>query len=594
MMGQPEPKSSAGTKATASTSEGSLHRTRPFPPRLERTRLNGQPPRVRKEPRARLDLCKQHVESSRATLACGLSWMRVKNLKNNRRSKTGEDDAGDGTEQSSTSPYKTPSPAASKGYLQANPALDIGADSPTDSSATLTVESVEVSELDLRHQATGHFDTHMGSMADATQQQTQVYASNGRADSWHDHVDRSVREAVHQRIVEYLKALKPNAPPKVLSKLPGLADRMEEALFKLASSEREYCDQTTLPQRLTLIQQANAKRLLQQQTPVLSPKEKDNGARVNGFPAPARKPLSEEQARVVFSCLQSWRQKLVNMYGAAPWEILPNQILAKVAVYIPATHQELVVCGVRDEQLQRFGNSLLQEIQKIVNALNTNVGASSQLQVNTALLPPRSGSPSTLKRSSPGSAKSSRKGDTTKRTPDNAANKKRKTTENSSPAVRVPVTSGGFLAQPPSFIVPAPVLIRPMDGTSTTPSASSLPALLPSGSLPPASSVSGKKSPFPSSGQQQAFFPRLPMPGAPSHEHDNRMHLLAQGAGQLSKQDFHQSPPHGTDQQLDAKTVELYEKELQTMRWLLQESQREKSQLENEVQCLRQQLQQQQ
>jgi len=58
------------------------------------------------------------------------------------------------------------------------------------------------------------------------------------------------------------------------------------------------------------------------------------------------------------------------------------------------------------------------------------------------------------------------------------------------------------------------------------------------------------------------------------------MHLLAQGAGQLSKQ-----------QQQNAKSLEAYEQEVQSLRWMLHQSQQEKTQLEMEVQRLRAQLQ---
>jgi hypothetical protein len=290
--------------------------------------------------------------------------MRVKKLNTNRRVRAGDDD---GTSSSATgspqqihspsqwaSPTKTSiasySPESDDGSasnandpddsneFRRGDVIEIGADSPTDPTATPSVQSHEVTELDLdRHYLTTA--TNTSDMATTSVPTTKtngptnvgalVPAENEPAATWRDSVDPAVRKGVHEKIVEYLGTLKPNAPPKVLEKLPGLAYRMEENLFKMATSETEYKDQTTLPQRLTLIQQANAKRLLQQQCPPVSPKDKDASA----SPTRSRKPLNEEQARVVFSCLQSWRQKLVNMYGSTPWEILPNTILAKVAVF---------------------------------------------------------------------------------------------------------------------------------------------------------------------------------------------------------------------------------------------------------------------
>ncbi len=362
--------------------------------------------------------------------------------------------------------------------------------------------------------------------------------------SWREQVDQATRELLHQKIVDYLKALKPNAPSKVLVKLPGLAYRMEETLLTLASTIQEYSDQATLPQRLTLIQQANAKRLLQQQAPVVSPKDKEKELR-------HRHALNEDQARVVFSCLQSWRQKLVNMYGATPWEILPNQVLAKVAVFIPSTLQELSVCGLQDEQLQRFGSSLLQEIQKIVNALQSNNGTS-----HLTSLPPRSPSPATIKRPSTSKA-------TTKR--DAMTQKKRKTMD----IARSTTTTAGYNPSA-SYIAPAPVLLRPMEGGTAT----QLPALLPSGPLPSGSTASNANKPSYNTTTTSPFFGR----GPTTHEQDNRMHLLAQGAGQVSQQ------------KQGHVSFDMYVKEIQSLRWLLQESQREKAQMEEELQRLRQQV----
>ncbi|KAJ0407386.1 hypothetical protein ATCC90586_000093 [Pythium insidiosum] len=541
--------------------------------------------------------------------------MRVKKLNVNRpKAKAGEDD-GDADAQNTASADSTSTewaPPGGKTYARsaAPEIIDVGGDSPTDSSATLALQassSAGESESEYHRQA------------------AMVSGDTGNAPSsspsWRDRVERRTREAMHRLIVDYLKNLKPNAPAKVLEKLPGLAYRMEDTLLRVANSEAEYCDQTTLPQRLTLIQQTNAKRLLQQQSPAVSPKDKDGTQRLHG----TRQPLSEEQARVVFSCLQSWRQKLVNMYGATPWEILPNQILAKVAVYIPSTLQELVICGVTNEQLERFGNSLLQEIQKVMNALNTNATATAHLQVVTSNLS-RSASPSGgLKRTSPGSggrASKNAAASTAKRghaTAAGAGNKKRKTTSTAAASASAPtdtsngsmnsveqsmgMPSQGGLLPSNSFLTPSPLFMRSLNTPVTTsgiptsnavPTSSGLPALLPSGPLPAAlasaaaaaaaaAAVASVPSAFnpqqPQQQQQQPpFFPRLQAQGQASHDQDSRMHLLAQGAGQLSKQQ-------------DSRSVEVYEKEIQTLRWLLQESQREKSQLEAEVVRLREQLQ---
>lgn len=479
--------------------------------------------------------------------------MRVKKLNNNRRPKAGDDDAASTSSGGDSEAPWTASASAKDLDVIASPTNATGyrcADSPTDPSAAPALQPHDVSELDLNRQSA----YAAASMANAIATATAAVNGNANTDDWRDRVDRSLREGVHAKIVEYLTSLKPNAPTKVLDKLPGLAYRMEDALFHLAHRENEYCDQSTLPQRLTLIQQANAKRLLQQQCPAVSPKDKD--------PTSTRKPLREEQARVVFSCLQSWRQKLVNMYSAAPWEILPNPILAKVAVFIPATTQELVMCGVPNPQLDRFGNSLLQEIDKIMNALNANANAAAaaaMLQQQHT----RSMSPSATKRPPPTKA--------------HAATKKRKTATAESAA-----SAPRLAAAPPASFLSAASLIRPIDptfiaaATSAAAASTTLPALLPSGPLSSTATRGSSTTPF---------FPRIPVPSSSSMDQsDSRMHLLAQGVGQLSKQHEQQQ-----QQQSSAKSADAYEKEILTLRWLLQESQREKAMLEAEVQRLRQQ-----
>ncbi|GLE02595.1 hypothetical protein PINS_up011436 [Pythium insidiosum] len=572
--------------------------------------------------------------------------MRVKKLNVNRpKAKAGEDDADAdaGADSTTATAEWGPPPSAGtnngaggKTYARsaaASELIDVGGDSPTDSSATLALQASNPAAGDVDNEYHHHQHQHQHQQLHR-QSEMAPHAGSNSSPSWRDRIDRRTREAMHALIVDYLKTLKPNAPAKVLEKLPGLAYRMEETLLRLATSEAEYCDQSTLPQRLTLIQQTNAKRLLQQQSPAVSPKDKDGSSasqRLHG----TRQPLNEEQARVVFSCLQSWRQKLVNMYGATPWEILPNQILAKVAVFIPSTLQELVICGVTNEQLERFGNSLLQEIQKVMNALNTNASATAQLQVATSNLS-RAASPSGLKRTSPGNRggkSASSSAAATKRGGSAASagtgNKKRKTTStaaasssSSAPTAEtatsaalpmapadlsMAMASQGSLLPPNSFLSPSQLFMRTVTSSGIPTSAaaatsSGLPALLPSGPLPPAlasaaaavaaAAAAASASPAfnaqPQQQQQTPFFPRLQAQGQATHQdQDSRMHLLAQGAGQLSKQQHQQQQ----QQQGDVRSVEVYEKEIQTLRWLLQESQREKSQLEAEVARLREQLQ---
>ncbi|KAF1319388.1 Cmgc protein kinase, partial [Globisporangium splendens] len=479
---------------------------------------------------------------------------------------------------------------------------EIGSDSPTDPSGVHPIELHDVDQVHLHHSFGsnsralfaesdhGMVKNHqMSASRDANGRKGVAAASkktNGTAvaATWREQVAHSVRDAIHVRIVEYLKALKPNAPEKVLARVPGLASRMEESLLKLANSQDEYSDLSTLAQRLTSIQQLSAKKLLQQQaaSPRVGPAtaSSNTSSHENGGSVRSTTPLNEDQARFVFQCLQSWRQKLVNMYGVAPWEILPNPILAKVAVYAPSTEQELGVCGVQEDHIARFGSSLLKELQMIcgstASARNASPSSGANHHATTAAAAP---------------AKASRKAESNKR----AADPKKRKTNNLAPAGGEPTNGNSRLAPAPnSFMMPHAAnpgtMIPPSQLLFRPPGMDALPTLLPSASA--GATTSAKKSSFSSSTStttrlsptpllQQPFFSRLPSPGQQQHDgqENNHMHLLAQGAGHMSKQ------------QQDAKTIDMYEKELQTLRWMLHQSQQEKSQLEGEVQRLRHQLQ---
>ncbi|RLN37238.1 hypothetical protein BBJ28_00018396 [Nothophytophthora sp. Chile5] len=544
--------------------------------------------------------------------------MRVKKLNVNRRHKPGEDEAaigiaagGDNEQRRWVSPTK---PALGDFGSAAVTTISSGASSPTDPSSVHPVQSAALRHQQ-QHQHSGEnspsrFQTNSSGLfargsfgaggvvpsSTAKNSGLPVIMANRGGDSassrsnadasqmedWQDVVDRSVREAVHAKIVEILRALKPNAPEKVLERLPGLAYRMEEALFKMATSEAEYSDAATLAQRLTRIQESNAKRLLTQQSPTVVQDNSSNATPhgSNGS-TQTRKPLTEEQVRVVFQHLQTWRQKLVNMYGVAPWEILPNQTLAKVAVYVPSTEQELAVCGVHEEQIARFGSSLVQELQRMCGAYGSK--------------PARKPLKSTA-------AKQTRKSEGKRSAADGLAtgsHKKRKNGELPT-ATRLAPAAPAFAGS--SLMSPSQLLFRP-------PGMDALPTLLPSASMTSggatattsssSSSATGKKSPFAPAAAvsrlspvaqviQQPFFSRLQpqqqvaaeassSSSSPSTQ-ENHMHLLAQGAGQMSKQP-------------DAKSVELYEQEVQSLRWMLHQSQQEKTQLESELQRLRAQLQ---
>lgn len=501
--------------------------------------------------------------------------MRVKKLNVNRRQKAGDDDslAGDDLElrkwtkahHDEFENSSTCSTSSSSG------------DSPT------RVSRID-EDLHMAHGSHQSSPRYNGSRYPSDQEMRSPEPN--KKDDWHSHIDGSVRDGMLTKIVAFLKALKPNAPPKVLEKLPGLAYRMEEHLFKLATSETEYSDQATLPQRLNVIQQTNAQRLLQlqQQASAMSPKTKATTP-LN------RKALSEEQARVVFQCLQSWRQKLVNIYGVDPWDILPNQVLAKVALYVPTTEQELALCGLQGDCLARFGSSLLQELRTICgNAAKAANSTSPSARQNA-----RTPSPSTKRvTEKPKAVRPA-----APRANENASGKKRKAAmiaPSSDPAAMgfTPPTaaqanrSNGAVNFP--NLAPSQLLFRPMgmDATSAGSAAmhSVLPTLLPSAAPPVTTNGSnGSAAKFTPTGRPPMIQPQpsasFGREAAADIAQENHMHLLAQGAGRMSKQ--HESEA--------TKSADMYEKEIYTLRMLLQQSQQEKIQLAAEVQRLRHQLQ---
>ncbi|ETN15244.1 CMGC protein kinase, variant [Phytophthora nicotianae INRA-310] len=438
--------------------------------------------------------------------------MRVKKLNVNRRHKPGEDEAvaagGDSEQRKWVSPTKPQRGA------EVSTGSNSGSSSPTDV------------------QQQQHLDEH-SPLVFQPHNNSDLYARGGAGGvsvmpntAADEAADKSpMRKAMIDRIVETLRAMKPHAPEKVLAALPRLALHMEKALFKLAKNEAEYCDQSTLRLRITHIQENNAKRLLAQQQQQQTPEQSGNTT------VPPLKPLTEEQARVVFQCLQSWRQKLVNMYGVAPWDILPNATLAKVALYMPSTEQELSVCGVGNEQIARFGSSLVQELQRLRGP------APSKPAARPIKAKPGRKAGSGKRGSSDSSASS--------------ANKKRKNGEAARLAPAAPSFSGT------SLMAPAPLL----------PAVDSLPTLLPTVSMIPGGvTASASATSSRSMRESPSSTPTLSVPE------------VAMGAGQLSKQQ-------------NVKSLQAYEQEVQSLRWMLHQSQQEKSQLEMEVQRLRAQLQ---
>lgn len=81
-------------------------------------------------------------------------------------------------------------------------------------------------------------------------QQQQHLASSGLNGGWQSEDDLNERRRMIAKIVQLLQARKPNAPQDWLSKLPQMAKRLEETLYRQAASFTEYSDASTLKNRL--------------------------------------------------------------------------------------------------------------------------------------------------------------------------------------------------------------------------------------------------------------------------------------------------------------------------------------------------------
>eukprot|EP00548_Thalassiothrix_antarctica_P005641 CAMPEP_0194137570 /NCGR_PEP_ID=MMETSP0152-20130528/7459_1 /TAXON_ID=1049557 /ORGANISM="Thalassiothrix antarctica, Strain L6-D1" /LENGTH=1691 /DNA_ID=CAMNT_0038834663 /DNA_START=284 /DNA_END=5359 /DNA_ORIENTATION=- len=84
----------------------------------------------------------------------------------------------------------------------------------------------------------------------AQPQQKQHFPHQGLNGGWQSDKDVNDRRKMIARIVQLLQQRKPNAPQEWLKKLPQMAKRLEESLYRSAKSFQEYNDTSTLKQRL--------------------------------------------------------------------------------------------------------------------------------------------------------------------------------------------------------------------------------------------------------------------------------------------------------------------------------------------------------
>eukprot|EP00587_Corethron_hystrix_P001372 CAMPEP_0113305838 /NCGR_PEP_ID=MMETSP0010_2-20120614/5322_1 /TAXON_ID=216773 ORGANISM="Corethron hystrix, Strain 308" /NCGR_SAMPLE_ID=MMETSP0010_2 /ASSEMBLY_ACC=CAM_ASM_000155 /LENGTH=1600 /DNA_ID=CAMNT_0000160371 /DNA_START=446 /DNA_END=5248 /DNA_ORIENTATION=- /assembly_acc=CAM_ASM_000155 len=105
--------------------------------------------------------------------------------------------------------------------------------------------------------------------------------------SWQSDKDVADRREMIQKIVRLLQLRKPNAPQEWLKKLPQMAKRLEESLYRSAKSFDEYNNSSTLKFRLqqlamTIGQKTQKKKLEEEQ------KKKERPSQSNPQPPPQR------------------------------------------------------------------------------------------------------------------------------------------------------------------------------------------------------------------------------------------------------------------------------------------------------------------
>ncbi|OQS03989.1 hypothetical protein THRCLA_03731 [Thraustotheca clavata] len=130
--------------------------------------------------------------------------------------------------------------------------------------------------------------------------------------TWQTTADNPMRKDVIARIVQFLQMQKPNAPQDWMKRLPQMAKKLEEALYRKATSKAEYNDMSTLQARLHVVAQ-EFKNKTQMGT--------------NGTPSPATsKPSGEWRSAEDNSIRQDLIGRIVNLLKAQNPSATPEWI----------------------------------------------------------------------------------------------------------------------------------------------------------------------------------------------------------------------------------------------------------------------------
>jgi E1A/CREB-binding protein len=185
-------------------------------------------------------------------------------------------------------------------------------------------------------------------------QQQQLLQSQGLNGGWQSDKDYEDRRTMITKIVHLLQLRKPNAPPDWLSKLPQMAKRLEESLYRSAKSFEEYNDSNTLKNRLQQLafsigmKNKNIQRLQQQriQGQALQTQPQVQQAQYNGIPAqavaqPLNQPTQQPMPPHVSQPSHAQAgQRMVNMSEINPIMSSQAPIAQAPAGPLPASRQQ--------------------------------------------------------------------------------------------------------------------------------------------------------------------------------------------------------------------------------------------------------------
>ena len=134
-----------------------------------------------------------------------------------------------------------------------------------------------------------------------------------RVGRWHNtEEDMPIRRVMIQKIVELLKKKKPGADENWKKKLPDMARRLEDSLYRSASSRQHYADEKTLKARLQEVAIKMTKRKQMQQRPKTIPLDKIDDKMIKHYAAKFDEKKREQFLSLPVEKQKQWRTETVH------------------------------------------------------------------------------------------------------------------------------------------------------------------------------------------------------------------------------------------------------------------------------------------